>query len=186
MAYSEYCCNAYDFHINDSHELAIHTYKVGLENKKVLNKRRSYYVFYPYQEELSIDHLNTLKKDGYIPYHNFDNDNQIEICNINPVIDLKLKILNIHHKLLERIYDLVIIDGKSVVFTYLTYVNIFNGNMYMMNMGMLDYYNESIINHLDELGYIDVANSSLSDIMDNININSKKDVPINRVLAKKE
>lgn len=186
MAKSDFCCYAYDFHINDFHQVMIHTYYVGIENKYEGNKRRSSYVFKPYEEQLDIQELDTLKRLGYVPYHNFGYDNDVTVCNKKPLLDIKLKLLTIRNKILERIYDIVIIDGKSYIFTYITYVNVNSGEHFMLNMGKFDLYAEDKIANLEQLGYVDVFNSSLFAHIDYIDIHQNKTLSLNRILVKNE
>ena len=173
----------YDINLDDNLDIRVDTYGVDIETKMIDGKKRSSFIFsllnsvVPDNVE---EYIKKLKEKGFISYKNFGDNSFKSIIKNDPLKDLQISLLNFKHKLLEKVYDVVIIDNVHYIFTYLIYINVNTGKKYMINLGNLGLSNENLIMYLENNGYKSLGSSLLFDYIDYINIKNNKPLELVR------
>ena len=151
---------AYDIILNGVGQLIVIKYKVlemQDENRNVSRR----FIFTGYFEPDDIEnYIGSLKSERYCSMNQFKESN-INLISCNPLINFKLLLLSKNHKVLEKVYDEVIIDNVCYLNVYLFYINMNNGKTYVINTGLVGVYNDVVIDYLNTFGYKHIKESSL-------------------------
>lgn len=165
----------YDIVLDAENNLLIVLYEVYLVT--VLNnnqKYESYYTFEPKEsyipEDISLE-INNLKNKGYLSSTKYENQMNLIVYTSFP----NLKIAK-DCKVLEKIYDEVIIDGVLYLVPYTLYIDMSTGERYLKRTGTKVPYDK--LNYLTELGFINIINSSISKDLSLISKENKRTIKL--------
>ncbi len=164
---------AYDVVVNDNYELSIVKYKIVDENRKnkngkieTIRKYEEYDVEIPENIEVRIKELIN---SGLMPITQFKRDSfDLELS--NPLINAKLLILSLNHRLIEKFYKLNNEFGNMSITNGITYFNMLNGKISTMKIATYNPANEITIRMLEDKGYIPMENSFYNNYQNNSKI----------------
>lgn len=163
----------------DNKEVCLNFYEVYLERDKSNN---AYYHFeligkeHPEDIENTIKHLRGL---GYWPSTLFGS-NMTSVQSLNPLVNAKLMLLNGSCKILEKVYDEVIIEGVCYVVPYIVYIHMNTGQMRALKIGAMQTSSEELIQELEQQDFHSLSSSILIDSLDNLDCNRRKSIKLNR------
>ena len=122
-----------------------------------------------YSSDLPKD-IEILKSKGYMDANKFFHEDFLnQVVNNKILLTYKLMLLGYHNKILEKTYDLKIIDGINYITTYITYVNMNTGVEYVMPLGILGKYDEKQVRILEDKGYKFINETELMYHLNNLN-----------------
>ncbi len=99
--------------------------------------RKFHYIETTFPESLQAE-ITSLKSQGYKHIGNFfPNDLVNYVICPNYLLSLKLWLMEKNCVLLEKLYNVVSINGEEKIMTYIVYVDLKTGIVYQMNMGIL-------------------------------------------------
>ena len=153
---------AYDVILNHFNELGLYLYKVI--DKEIFSEhgRRDYYreyIYMGYEFPKDIQaRIQDLRENGFFHMNQFKNFG-IDVYVSNPLMALKLYLLSINHKMLEKVYGDKVIRNMSFIVSYITCVNMKTGEISFIEVANHGIYSEDKVKDLEYLGYKPVYKS---------------------------
>lgn len=149
----------------DERGLRVDLYGVTL----VHDGKKSFYKFdhdsSVYPEDMKT-YLEFLQSYNYMSIKRFESKS--DVISTNPLVNMKLAILNRTSQLIEKVYDdHVIIEGINYIAKYAHYIDVKNGEEKVVYLGMSKF-SELTLSDLASRGFIPIANSPLINRIDNI------------------
>jgi len=161
----------YDIVLDDNNELAIDVYSA----KTVRDGKEANYLYGIFATPEDIrKYISDLRKEGAFSLTRLQ-PTDFRIIDGSIPYNIQSLILPLRHKLLEKVYDEVIIDGVCHVFTHVTYINVYTGEIFSLKVNDLGIYSEELESSLEENGYKHIGSSFLGKYLDGIN--SQKNMP---------
>lgn len=171
---------AYEIIVNKDNQLEVNLYKVEL----IREDNNSFYSFTLLNTIPVLDgHLKPiikkLKEKNYISTTRFKASN-FACPYSNSKYAIHSLILPIHHQLLEKVFDEVIIDNMCYINLYITYVNVNTGEVKSLKVGELGVQNEAKETMLEQLGFKYIPDSYLGNYLDEMDSYNKKPFELKR------
>ncbi len=114
-----------------------------------------------YSSDLPKD-IEILKSKGYMDANKFFHEDFLsQVVSNKMLLTYKLMLLGHHNKILEKAYDIKIIDGMNYIVTYISYVNMNTGVEYVMPLGILGKFDEKMVRILEDKGYKYISDTEL-------------------------
>ncbi len=161
---NEFDSYAFDIVLNDEKELVIKEYGVNIKCEIVNEKRHPKYEYSLIKSYVSEDieqDIAALKSNGFLRLIYFENsENIIYDNNINK---LKIFLLSYKNKIIEKCYEIIDVDGKTILNGFIVYVNQTNGKIDYELTASIDITNnyDEMMKILNEYNYCDIENSFL-------------------------
>ncbi|MCM1053195.1 MAG: hypothetical protein NC483_04410 [Ruminococcus sp.] len=163
----------YDIRINELNLLEVGVYKATL----VHEDKKAYYHF-DFVRGIIVD-MDTIKDviwdlqtDNAVSINSFRNgDFSIETSDI--IFFWRSLFLASRHQVLEKVAVDVVDNDISYIYTYVTYVNVDNGEIKAVRVGNAGMYSENLKEELSSKGFKNVGESFLGNYMSAINSGSR-------------
>lgn len=128
----DYVYFVYDVVLDEEGKIRLDYYEAymqvdGKDRKYVFDHKKS-----TYPENLSSE-IGSLRLSNYISMNEIK-PSLWDVMSVNPLINMKLFLLSKNHKIIEKAYD-----GTSTINEYIYYVNVKNGQEYVMCIGTEKY-----------------------------------------------
>ncbi len=155
-------CLIYDIEYTEK-GFAVDKYRSKIITRKLYGEVLSYrtyrFIGRDYPDDLPTE-IKLLKEKGYRDIGLFFPNNLVNkvICP-NYLLGIKLHLMERNCQLLEKVYDIINIDNKEQIRTFIIYVDIKTGVTYQMNMGIIGRNCKSNITLLQDHGYINYQDS---------------------------
>ena len=143
--------NAYDIVLTDDNKLEVCTYSVELVRDKENNTFYSFNVIDSY----FVDDFNNLQ----VIIENLIQQNYFCVSRLEPTsfilnegnafYNMRALLLPYENKLLDKVYNEVILDGICHVFVYVVYVNFNTGELFVVKANDMGLYSEKLEKELD-------------------------------------
>lgn len=174
----------YDIIVNDNNELQLNLYNVSLINRRVNKKKISFYSFELISENvLDISSLPSciekLRKEKITSKSSYTPSDFLALAG-GVKNSFRALLLPISHKLLEQIYDEVIIDNVCYIYLYITYVNVKTGEVKALKISDFGSYSLEKEEYLNQSGYKHIGSSFLGHYLDTFNSKEEKPFSLTR------
>lgn len=171
----------YDININENNELVIDLYNVNIrrEGKNSFYDYNLLQSFLTTPEDISTKILNLSQENNVFSSIRI-NPTDFHLDEGNAFYTLYSNILPLKNKLLEKVYDEVIIDVVCHIFLYVTYINVFTGEISAIKVNDLGIYSQELESYLEKKGYKYIPNSFLGNYLNNLDSQKSKPFVLNR------
>lgn len=172
--------NAYDIVLTDDNKLQIVTYSVELTRKE----EKYYFDFISSQDVDDFNNLpaiiQDLKQRDYFCVSRLEPTGFI-LEEGSAFYNMRALLLPYGNKLLDKVYNEVIINGICHVFVYAVYVNYNSGELFVVKVNDMGIYSEELEKELEDYGYKFIGNSLLNSYISDIDLTKSKAVSLSRV-----
>lgn len=151
---------AYDIALDENNKLEINLYGVD-----VVRNERDYAYKFDYVESIPVDEDNikswifSLREKGFFSASKVvSNDFMVDEGNL--LYAYRSIFLPLEHKLLEKVFDFVYVDGTIHIFIYITYVNVNSGKLSTLRVNDL-VLSSDVISKLTNSGFKYIGESYL-------------------------
>lgn len=173
----------YDIILDDYKNIAVNLYGASVvtieENGNKRSKNVLNLVDTIYPGDLC-ECINDLKMKGYISYQKLSNE-WSNIFVSNPLINAKILFMQKNNKLLEKIYDFVVVNNTVYLYTYITYVNYVNGKIFALKTGNFNIsFSDDLAEKLGNSGYVSIGASYLAKYLVNLDSTVNKPMELKR------
>ena len=152
---------AYDVHLDSNKNLVIAKYRFYDESGVNSYGKNCTYREYEFLDvEIPTDieaRIQELSIEGYLPINRFQ-DCSFDAFSKSPLINAKMMLLKFHCKELEKVY-VVTDEPDHDILTFVTYINMINGQISVMKVNNYIFYTEYNIRELEYYGYVPMENS---------------------------
>ena len=175
--------NAYDIVLTDNNKLQVIRYSVELLRNKE-NKDFYHFDFIDSQDIGDFNNLpaiiQNLKQGDYFCLSRLEPTSFI-LEEGSAVYNMRALLLPYGNKLLDKVYNEVIINGICHVFVYVVYVNYNSGELFVVKVNDMGIYSEELEKELEDYGYKFIGNSLLGSYISDIDLTKSKAVSLSRV-----
>ena len=172
--------NAYDIVLTDDNKLQVVTYSVELTR----NEEKYYFDFISSQDVDDFNNLpaiiQNLKQENYFCVSRLEPTSFI-LEEGSAFYNMRALLLFYGNKLLDKVYNEVIINGICHVFVYAVYVNYNSGELFVVKANDMGIYSEELEKGLEDYGYKFIGNSLLNSYISDIDLTKSKRVSLSRV-----
>jgi len=175
--------NAYDIVLTDDNKLEIIRYSVEL----IRDKENNAFYHFDFVDSQDVEDFNNLPTI----IQNLKQRNYFCVSRLEPTsfileegsafYNMRALLLPYGNKLLDRVYDEVIINGICHVFVYVVYVNYNTGELFVVKANDMGIYSENLESNLEDYGYKFIRNSLLANYISDIDLTKAKAVSLSRV-----
>lgn len=164
----------YDIKLNDNNDLEVTVYSVAI----IHEGKRAYYHYEFISSSITdiinvIDVINDLKAQNIVSINVFGEANfSVKPHDIN--YSIRSFLLPFRNQMLEKVYVGMVDElGMSVIYTYVTYIDVNTGEIKALRTSKAGVDNEDLRNNLTELGFKEIHNSLLYNYIECINSGPK-------------
>lgn len=176
---------AYDIVLDENNKLEINLYGVDV----VGDRRESAYQFncvesVPVNEENIRSWILSLRQRGFFSASKIV-PNVFPVNEGNLLYSYRSIFLPLEHKLLEKVYDEVNVDGTLHMFIYITYVNVNTGKLFTLKINDLSEYSEDLKEELEINGFKCIGDSYLGNHLNEMDSVGVRPFALNKRKKKK-